>query len=130
MIIQFSINSSLFELGGYYLISISDKNGLIWEELSQNSDTFQPLFLLPTKESDENVTKMAMKLDKDCSECETFDMDFDGQNISLNCEFEFVADGKLLTLCSGCGKRFHFHYLIHLSICMIFKVEPIVLVVT
>ena len=81
---------------------------MIWEELSQNSDTFQPLFLLPTKESDENVTKMAMKLDKDCSECETFDMDFDGQNISLNCEFEFVADGKLLTLCSGCGKCFIF----------------------
>ena len=52
---------------------------------------------------------MAMKLDKDCSECEIFDMDFDGQNITLNCEFEFVADGKLLTLCSGCGKKFHFH---------------------
>ena len=76
---------------------------MIWEETSQNSDTFQPLFILPGKESEENVRKMAYKLDNDASDCETFEMTLDDKNVQINCEFEFVGDGKVLKLCAGCG---------------------------
>ena len=73
-------------------------------ELSQSHETFEPFFLIPGTESKELVRKIAEKVDflarlvKDLDEVK-----FRDRYLILHTHFSFVADGKLVTICSGSG---------------------------
>ena len=98
-------NSNLHFSGGYRIFEITNHTkDFEWVELSQSHDTFEPFFLIPGSESKPLIKKIAEKVDflarlnKDLDEVK-----FRGRDLILHTHFSFVADGKLVTICSGSG---------------------------
>ena len=86
------------------MISISDNNGTIWEEMTQSPDSFEPLFLVPGKETEDRVRKICKRLDENAKKCQKLSITLYGTSYPVECTMEFVGDGKIIELCTGCGK--------------------------
>ena len=97
-------NSHYF-LGGYRIFEITNyAKDFEWVELSQSHETFEPLFVIPGTESEALVREIAKQVDFDAFLNKDLDeVKFRGRDLILHTHFSFIADGKLLELCSGSG---------------------------
>ena len=58
-----------FHLGGYKIISVSDENGaLIYEEKSQGPETLRPWFIVPAKETYDNLEEICTMFENELLE--------------------------------------------------------------
>ena len=91
-------------MGGYHLISIHDQNDkLIFEEKTQNPETFRPWFIANCTEAAENVEIIAATFEKEILECTDMNMEYDDKTFAIHLQIHPMMDSKVIDLATGLG---------------------------